>query len=234
MEQSSFASIVFDMDGVLIDSEQVWDDTRRRYADEHGGTWTASATRAMQGMNSREWSRYMAESVGVVGTPEDINAGVLAELLATYRKSIPFLPGARDAVVRMAALLPLGLASSSNREIIDLVLQLSGLDSYFQVTVSAEEVPKGKPAPDVYLAACQELGASPLDSLAIEDSENGLLSAHAAGLAVVAIPNQDFPPDPAVLASAATVVLDDISQLQPDVLRSIFSLHTADTISKSG
>ena len=233
VEQSSLASVVFDMDGVLIDSEQIWDNTRRRYAAGHGGMWTPSATRAMQGMNSREWATYLAESVGVAGTPEDINAGVLAELLDTYRRSIPFLPGARDAVVRMAAIAPLGLASSSNREIIDLVLQLSGLDSYFQVTVSAEEVPKGKPAPDVYRATCEELGANPLTSIAIEDSENGLRSAHAAGLRVVAIPNQDFPPNPAVLQSTATVVLDDISQLQPDVVRSLMQHNPAESATRS-
>jgi HAD superfamily hydrolase (TIGR01509 family) len=226
VKTSSFAAVVFDMDGVLIDSEQVWDETRRRYAAENGGTWTTAATRAMQGMSSREWSQYMAEAVGVRGIPADINNNVLAKILQTYRAAIPFLPGARDAVARMAALWPLGLASSSNREIIDLVLSHSGLDSYFEATVSAEEVPSGKPAPDVYLAACTKLGVATCTAVAIEDSENGMRSAHTAGLTVVAIPNLDFPPDPTVLEQTTAIVLDDISQLKPDLVESLAQAQT--------
>ncbi len=200
-------AVIFDLDGVLVDSEQVWDQARRVVVAEHGGTWKDSATRDMLGMSSREWSAYVVEQLGVHLTPAQVNAAVVDAMLDTYRRELPLLPGAREAVERLAARMPLALASSSNREVIDLVLAQMGVTDRFVATVSSEEVPRGKPAPDVYEEAKRRLGVRG-DVVAIEDSENGIKSAHAAGLRVIAIPNLHFPPPPEALALADEILPD--------------------------
>jgi HAD superfamily hydrolase (TIGR01509 family) len=208
----SVAAVVFDLDGVLIDSEQVWDDARRELVAERGGTWTDDATRAMMGMSSLEWSRYMHDELGVDLEPVEISAAVVEKLEQLYRRELPLLPGAREAVRALAARWPLGLASSSNREIIDLVLELAGLTDAFAVTVSSEEVARGKPAPDVYLEVARRLEVVPKECAAVEDSTNGLRSAAAAGMRVIALPNAAFPPtdDALRLASAVLTSLDEL------------------------
>jgi HAD superfamily hydrolase (TIGR01509 family) len=205
-------AVVFDMDGVLIDSEQLWDDVRREFTLASGGRWGPSVQQDMMGMSSPEWSRYVRDELGVPMEPEAINAEVVRLMGERYRTHLPLLPGAVEAVERMAAHWPLGLASSSNRPIIDLVLDAAGLTSRFQVTVSSEEVARGKPAPDVYLEAVRLLGREPRRCAAIEDSSNGLRAASAAGLRVVAVPNPAFPPAPDALA-AADVVLPSLADL---------------------
>jgi HAD superfamily hydrolase (TIGR01509 family) len=169
------------------------------------------------GMSSVEWSRYMHDVIGLKDPPEEISAEVVRHLEATYREELPLIDGATEAVARLAERWPLAVASSSNRPIIDLVLELSGLDRFFLATVSSEEVPRGKPAPDVYLEAARRLGADPERSAAVEDSRNGILSASAAGMRVVAIPNTRFPPDEEALA-ATDIVLYSIDDLTPDVV----------------
>ncbi len=194
-------AVVFDLDGVLVDSEQVWDQSRRDVVAAHGGTWKDSATRDMLGMSSPEWSAYVVEELGAQLTPEEVNAAVVEAMLKGYRERLPLLPGAREAVERLGARYPLGLASSSNRPVIDLVLERMGVADRFRATVSSEEVARGKPAPDVYLDALRRLGVT--HAAAIEDSENGIKSAHAAGLHVIAIPNPHFPPSDEALSLAA-------------------------------
>jgi HAD superfamily hydrolase (TIGR01509 family) len=211
-------AVVFDMDGVLIDSEQVWDAVRRALARERALPWPASATRDMMGMSSPEWSRYMHETVGLPEPPEEINGEVVTRMLERYGEGPPWLPGALDAVRRIADPWPLGLASSSNRELIDAVLEAGGLSELFHATVSSEEVARGKPAPDVYLEAARRLGVDPGRAAAVEDSHNGIRSAKAAGMRVVAIPNPHFPPDDDALADA-DVRLESIEELTPDVIR---------------
>jgi HAD superfamily hydrolase (TIGR01509 family) len=213
----SVAAVVFDLDGVLIDSEQVWDDARRELVAERGGTWTDDATRAMMGMSSLEWSRYMHDELGLDLEPEAISAAVVEKLEQLYRRELPLLPGAREAVRALAARWPLGLASSSNREIIDLVLELAGLTDAFAVTVSSEEVARGKPAPDVYLEAARRLDVAPEGCAAIEDSTNGLRSAAAARMIVIALPNAGFPPadDALRLANAVIASLDELRPSLP-------------------
>jgi HAD superfamily hydrolase (TIGR01509 family) len=208
----SVAAVVFDLDGVLLDSEQVWDEARRQLAEERGARWPERASRDMMGMSSPEWSRYMRDVVGIEDEPENISAEVVRRLETIYRRELPLLPGAVDAVERLAERWPLGLASSSNRELIDLVLSLSGLARFFRVTVSSEEVPRGKPAPDVYLEAARRLAVAADRCAAVEDSENGIKSAKAAGMRVVAIPNPRYPPAEDALA-AADDVLDSIAEL---------------------
>jgi HAD superfamily hydrolase (TIGR01509 family) len=210
-------AVVFDLDGIIIDSEHVWDDARQALAGERGGRWHDQASRDMMGMSSVEWSRYMHDVIGLEETPEEINAEVVRRLEAIYREQVPLIPGAVEAVEALAARWPLGLASSSNRELIDFVLEVSGLDRLFRATVSSEEVPRGKPAPDVYLEAARRLRASPERCVGIEDSENGILSAKAAGMRVIAIPNPQYPPAEHALAEA-DVVLDSIAALTAEVV----------------
>ena len=206
-------AVVFDMDGVIVDSEQVWDEVREQYVRETSGEYTESATRDMMGMSSVEWSRYMADALRVPGTPEEINAEIVARMLARYGETPPLLPGAVDAVRRIAERYPLAIASSSNPELIEVVLRASGLAPLFRVTVSSQEVPRGKPSPDVYLEAARRLGVAPDRAAAIEDSHNGIRSAKAAGMRVVAVPNPHFPPDDEAMAQA-DVVLGSVAELQ--------------------
>jgi HAD superfamily hydrolase (TIGR01509 family) len=210
-------AVVFDLDGVLIDSEHVWDEARQELAGERGGRWTETASSDMMGMSSPEWSRYMHDVIGVPDPPEEISAEVVRRLERIYRRELPLFEGAVEAVDRLAARWPLGLASSSNRELIDLVLELSGLERFFHASVSSEEVPRGKPAPDVYLEAARRLGVTPKGCAAIEDSENGIRSAKAAGLRVLAIPNPRYPPNDEALA-AADEVLGSLRELTPEAV----------------
>ena len=197
---------------MILDSEHLWDEARRELARAHGRPWPPEATRAMMGMSAPEWSRYVRERVGVDLEPEAIDAEVVRRLLAHYREGLPLIPGAVAAVRRLGARWPIGLASSSNREVIDAVLEATSLVEVIRVSVSSEEVARGKPAPDVYLEAVRRMGVAPARAAAVEDSSNGLRSARAAGLRLVAVPHPRFPPDPHALA-LADVVLDGIGRL---------------------
>jgi HAD superfamily hydrolase (TIGR01509 family) len=212
-------AVVFDLDGLLIQSEELWDEVREGLADERGGRYDAEAQRAMMGMSSPEWSRYMHEHVGLPETPEEIAAEVVRRMGDRYREKLPLIEGAVEAVERLAARWPLGVASSSNRPLIDLVLELSGLGERFRATVSSEEAERGKPAPDVYLEACRRLGVEPTRAAAVEDSHAGIRSAKAAGMRVIAIPNPSFPPDEEALTQA-DVVLRSLAELTPEVVES--------------
>ena len=213
-------AVVFDLDGVLLDTEELWDEARRRLAEERGARWPDDAQRAMMGMSSPEWSRYMHDVIGLAEPPEEISTEVVRRLEALYRERLPLVPGALEAVGRIGARWPLGIASSSNRPLIDLFLELTGTRDFFRATVSSEEVERGKPAPDVYLEAARRLGVDPASCAAIEDSENGIRSASAAGMRVVAIPNHVFPPSDEAL-SLADAVLGSLDELTPEVLESL-------------
>jgi HAD superfamily hydrolase (TIGR01509 family) len=206
-------AVIFDLDGVLIDSEQVWDEARRQFVTEQGGRWHDRAQRDMMGMSSSEWSRYIRVELGVDLPPQRISEEVVRRLTDLYRRRLPLVPGAGEAVQRLAARWPLALASSSNRELIDLVLEIAGLAPHFRATVSSEEVDRGKPAPDVYLEAACRLSVSPQDCAALEDSNNGILAAVAAGMRVIAIPNRAFPPGQKALGAAALILssLDELT-----------------------
>jgi HAD superfamily hydrolase (TIGR01509 family) len=195
----------------------VWNEVKREVTEETGGRWRDDAPRAMMGMSSAEWSRYLHDELAVPLDPPAINDAVVARVRERYERQLPLLPGAREAVQRLGARWPLGLASSSNRPIIDLFLERSGLADRFAVTVSSEEVGRGKPAPDVYLAAVERLGATPGDAAAIEDSSNGIRAGRAAGMRVVAIPNPHYPPSEEALAQA-DVVLESLERLTPEVV----------------
>ncbi len=210
----SVEAVVFDLDGVIVDSEQVWDDVRERFVRESGGTYTEAATRAMMGMSSTEWSAYLVDDLGVPMTAAEANAEVVRRMLERYGEAPPLIPGAVDAVRRVGARWPLAIASSANRELIDVVVAAAGLDDLIRVSVSSEEVGRGKPAPDVYLEAAKRLDVEAARCAAVEDSHNGIRSARAAGMRVVAVPNVHFPPDDEALAQA-DVVLGSIAELTP-------------------
>ena len=210
-------AVVFDMDGVLIASEEVWDAVREEYVRERGGRYDDEIQRAMMGMSSTEWSRFLHDEAGVPDAPDEINAEVVRRMLAAYHEHLPLLPGAVEAVRRLAEVFPLGLASSSNRELIDTVLEVAGLTTFFSATVSSEEVAHGKPAPDVYLEAARRLGVDAVRCTAVEDSHGGIRSAKAAGMRVVAIPNPTYPPDDEALA-LADVTVGSLNELGVDVV----------------
>jgi len=209
--------VVFDLDGVLIQSEEIWDAVREAYVRERGGRYDAEIQRAMMGMSSTEWSRYLHETAGIADEPEAINDEVVRRMLEAYRDHLPLIDGAVDAVRRLGARYPLGLASSSNRPLIDTVLAVTGLTGAFSATVSSEEVARGKPAPDVYLEASRRLGADPTRCAAIEDSHGGIRAARAAGMRVIAIPNASYPPDEEALR-LADVTIRGLDQLTPELV----------------
>jgi HAD superfamily hydrolase (TIGR01509 family) len=199
-------AVVFDLDGVLIQTEELWDEVRAGLARDRGGRYGPEEQRTMMGMSSPEWSRYMHEHVGLPESPDEIAAEVVERMAERYREQLPLIDGAVEAVERLAARWPLGVASSSNRPLIELVLELSGVARFFRATVSSEEVARGKPAPDVYLEACRRLGVAPTRTAAVEDSHAGIGSAKAAGMRVIAIPNPSFPPGDEALAQADLVL----------------------------
>ena len=213
-------AVVFDLDGVLVNSEPVWDDVRRGLALRHDRPWPPDATRAMQGMSTAEWSRYLVDVVGVPGTAADVAEEVIRSVEERYASELPLIPGAVAAVSRLAGHFRLGLASSSPRRLIDTVLSRSGMADYFEVSVSTEEVEAGKPSPAVYLEAVRRLGVPAAPTAAVEDSSNGLRSAHAAGLIVVALPHEAFPPAPDALALASAHV-HSIAELTPELFEAL-------------
>jgi HAD superfamily hydrolase (TIGR01509 family) len=210
-------AVIFDLDGLLLESEQVWNAAKERLTREGGGRWRPEAQHVMLGMSSPEWSRYMHDELGVPLSPSEISAEVVRLLREEYERELPLLPGADEAVRRIGGRWPLGLASSSNREIIDMVLRRAGWSELFQTTVSSEEVERGKPAPDVYLEAARRLQAPAKSCCAVEDSGVGIRAAKAAGMTTIALPNRAYPPEPEALA-AADLVLDSLQDLDPDAI----------------
>jgi HAD superfamily hydrolase (TIGR01509 family) len=211
-------AVMFDLDGVLVDSELLWNESKADLVREAGGRWREDAPRAMMGMSSLEWSRYMRERLGIQRPVEQINREVVRRMEHLYRTKLPLLPGAVESVRALQACWPLGLASSSNREIIDLVLELAGLADAFVATVSSEEVDRGKPAPDVYLEAARRIGVRGERCIAVEDSSNGLRAAAAAGMTVIAVPNPHYPPDEDAITLAAASI-GTLEELTPELVR---------------
>ncbi|MCO1615892.1 MULTISPECIES: HAD family hydrolase [Micromonospora] len=213
-------AVLFDLDGVIVDSEPVWEEVRRAYVAEHGGTWQPDTQRRLMGMSTAEWAGYLSGELGVDRSAEQVATEVVTEMARRYAQRVPLIDGA-DAVVRgMAARWPLGLASSSPTRLIAAALDATGLAGAFGATLSTEETARGKPAPDVWLAVAQRLGVDPARCVAVEDSSNGVRSAAAAGCRVVAVPHGSYPLDPDAEALAA-VLLPSIGALTPEVVESL-------------
>jgi HAD superfamily hydrolase (TIGR01509 family) len=226
-------AVVFDLDGVLVDTEHLWDEVREELTTEWGGRYTPEAQEAMMGMSSTEWSRYLHETVGLREQPETINEEVVRRMLARYEVELPVLPGAVDAVRRLHdESFRLAVASSSNRELIDAVLRRLELAALFEATVSSEEVLRGKPAPDVYLEAARRLGMPASRCAAIEDSASGIRAAHAAGMRVIAYPNRHYPPAEDVLA-LADVVVRNLGDVGPSLVSGLESPETNERVTGS-
>jgi HAD superfamily hydrolase (TIGR01509 family) len=213
-------AVVFDLDGVLIDSEPVWEQVRRGLVAERGGHWAPDAQRRLMGMSTPEWARYLSEDLGVGLPPDQVARVVIDRMTARYTEHVPLMDGAVDAVHRVAARWPLAVASSAPAVLIQTVLTAAGLRSCFSVVMSTEQVAHGKPAPDIYLAVTAALGCPPPDCAAVEDSSNGLRSAAAAGLRVIAIPQPQYPPDPDALARAG-LVLPSLAGLTADAVAAL-------------
>ncbi|MEU3272247.1 HAD family phosphatase [Saccharomonospora sp. NPDC006951] len=214
-------AVVFDLDGVLVDSEKLWDDVRRSVVAEHGGTWEEEATRALQGMSTPEWADYLVTRLGTKLSPEAVAETVVGRMADNYSGHPPLLPDAEETVRAVAEHHPVAIASSSPPVLINTFLEATNLSGLVQVAVSSEQVRAGKPAPDVYLAAAARLGVAPENCAAIEDSTNGLRAALAAGMTVIGCPNPHFPPDPDVLGKAAAVI-DGVGRL-PSALAALGS-----------
>jgi HAD superfamily hydrolase (TIGR01509 family) len=215
------ACVVFDMDGVIVDSEPLWVRARRELVCEAGGQWLPEAETAMMGISSARWSLYMRDRLGLQAmTAGEIRDEVIGRMVALYGAEVPLMPGAREAIEATGQRWRLGLASGSDRVLLDTVLAATGLRERFAATVSGEEVAAGKPVPLIYQEVCRRLDADPHSCLAIEDSGSGIESALAAGMRVVAVPRPGFEPDPWVLARA-TAVLPDLTSLSADLVRSV-------------
>jgi HAD superfamily hydrolase (TIGR01509 family) len=213
-------AVAFDLDGTLIESETVWEAARREVTESAEGRWRDDAQPSMMGLSTPEWIAYMQEELGVALEADEIRKQVLERIKASYHERLPLIDGADEAVRRLAVGLPLAVASSSPRELIEQVLELVGLGECFEVVISSEEVRRGKPAPDVYLRACELLGSRPSHTAAIEDSGAGVRSAVAAGMPVVLIPGTEFPPDPGLLEEA-DLALESIKQLDVDAVAAL-------------
>ena len=199
-------AIIFDMDGLLIDSEAVWYQVRREWMASQGVEWTDADQRAVMGVDTKTWVGHMAGKMDSAISSQEIEQAVLDGMAAAYARDIPFMPGAVEAVQLAADHFPTGLASGSHRALIDIVLDHPSLRGRFRVVQSADEVGAGKPAPDVYLEAARRLGANPKHSACLEDSANGILSGARAGMKVIAVPSRYFMPEDHVMAQASKVL----------------------------
>lgn len=208
--------MIFDLDGVLVDSEQLWDRIRQDVVADNGGNWGPNATEAMMGMSTPEWSAYLVEQLGAQATPDDIAEQVIERMAEHYRTDPPILPDAVPTVRAVTERYATAIASSAPPRIIQAFLDTADLGGQISATVSSEQVGAGKPAPDVYLEAAHGIGADPGTCVAVEDSASGLRAAATAGMTVLAVPNPHFPPQQDAL-DLAHRVLDGIAQL-PDAL----------------
>jgi HAD superfamily hydrolase (TIGR01509 family) len=213
-------AVIFDLDGVLVDSEPWWGDARSAVADRHGGDWTPEDEARIKGANSREWSAAMRDRLGLRLARKTIEREVVDAMVARYERDRPvaIAPGIA-AVARLRGRYPLAVASSAHPRVIGAALRALGLADAFEVVVSADEVGAGKPAPDVYLEAARQLRLPAGDCLVVEDSPNGVRAAHSAGMRVawVGRATRDRDGD----APGATVVLDSLDAFDEAMLEGI-------------
>ncbi len=208
-------AVLFDLDGVIVDSEPWWNAARAEWAAARGLRWTEADNRACMGRNSRAWAAVMQERLNLDLPLPEIVRIVVDSLVERYaREPVPRVPGAVEAVERIAATLPSAVASSAHPAVIAAALDAVGLAGCFRAVVSADDVAEGKPAPDVYLEAARRLGARPDRCLAVEDSLNGVLAGRAAGMTVVLVPNASVPPGEGA-AEAASFVIARLADLDP-------------------
>jgi HAD superfamily hydrolase (TIGR01509 family) len=206
-------AVIFDMDGVLMDSEHYWKIARERFAADLGKPWTMDDQKACMGRNTIEWAHVMKERLQLDWTVQEIMDDTIRRVLEQYDERLPLRAGAIGAVERMASRYIIALASGSPTRVIDHAMERSGLDKWLQIRVYGDDIPNGKPAPDIYLEALRLINVRPENAAGIEDSGNGVRSLHNAGMVVIASPSEGFDLAPDVLALADTVVahMDEIT-----------------------
>ena len=213
-------AVIFDMDGLLVDTNPAWTSARAWMAREAGQTWGPEDDQAVMGVSTQEWADYQIERLGLSLTRDEVAAAIIDRMVQTYRDGIPWLPGAIEAVDMAASRYRVGLASGSPPELIEAVTSDDAVRGSFEVIVSADEIGPGKPAPDVYLATAERLGVDPGACVCLEDSANGIRSGVAAGMQVIAVPDAGFRPPDDVLAQAQ-LVLEDLTNLTPERLEQL-------------
>ena len=211
-------AIIFDMDGLLVDSEPMWDRARAEMAAQAGYDWTSDDHKAVMGISTEDWTIYMIERLELSMTPEAVAEFIILWMVERYKQQIPFFPGAVEAVQLAAQHFPIGLASGSPPQLIDIVVQDARLQGLFQVVLSADTVGAGKPSPDVYLEAARQMGFQPGHCVCIEDSGNGILAGKRAGMKVIAIPDPRFPPHLDKLIQA-DVVVDSLNAFSMEIIQ---------------
>lgn len=212
------------MDGLLIDSEPVWNAARSQMAAEHGVSWTRDDHFNVMGVSTVEWIQYMVDRIGLTMPPDQVEETVIGHMVAMYEDGIPFRPHAVEKVQWMASLYPSCIASGSPRQLIDIVAQDRRIAPYLEFTLAADEVGRGKPHPDIYLETARRLGIEPQHCLCIEDSPFGILSGARAGMKVIGIPDPEMPLS-AEQSQHAHLILRSLAHLTPealDIIRSHF------------
>jgi HAD superfamily hydrolase (TIGR01509 family) len=213
-------AVIFDMDGVLVDSEIYWRKSREEFAAALGKVWTTDDQRAAMGRNTIEWAQVMQERLSLDMSLERIMADVKARVIAHYEQRLPVLPGALEAVQTTRSAYRVALASGSPTEIIQEVMRLTGLDSVFEHIVYGDDMPNGKPAPDIYLETARRLGIPPAICLGIEDSSNGVRSVKAAGMTCIAVPSPGFTLPDEIL-KMADLVLPSLEGFSVEMIRGL-------------
>lgn len=211
-------AIIFDMDGLLIDSEPCWDEARRIMANEVGVDWNKDDHKAVMGVSTHEWVSYMKKRLSLEIEDKELEERIISNMRQIYSERIPFLPGALETVTLASSNYPTGLASGSPQGLIDTVTSDPGLQGKFQVILSGDNFEKGKPAPDIYLAAAKHLQVEPEKCVCLEDSGNGILAGKNAGMKVIAVPDPRFMPSQEKLGQADLILssLQDFS-LEADI-----------------
>lgn len=199
-------AVVFDMDGVLVDSEVLWRQTREEFARDIGQVWSQEDQVSTMGCSTPAWSRIMVERMKLDMTPEEIAREIKGRLILKYEASLPIRPGAIEAVKLSASRYRVALASGSPNELIDWIMDHTGLAGVFEATMYGDDVTHGKPHPEIYLKVLAKLGVEPANAVGIEDSSNGIKALRAAGMHVIATPGPEFPLAPEVLAMADHVI----------------------------
>lgn len=213
-------AIIFDMDGLLIDSEPVWDKARSIMAAEIGIDWNTDDHKAVMGVSTKEWVAYMINRLRLTLSPTEVEFHIIDQMVELYKMRIPYLPGAVDAVALADAHFPVGLASGSPRCLIETVTEDDALKGRFQCILSGDQVEHGKPSPDVYLETARQMKVRPEACVCLEDSGNGILAGKNAGMKVIAVPDPRFPPDAQKL-QLADVVLSSLQEFSLETINNI-------------
>ena len=214
-------AIVWDMDGLLIDSEPVWNMARKQMAAAHGmHDWNQQDHFNVMGTSTDEWVSYMIKRIGLPMTPTEVETAMIDHMAAIYQNEIPFLPDAVEKIAWAASRYPSCIASGSPRKLLDLVAADPRVAPYMQFTLAADEVGIGKPNPAVYIEAAKRLGIAPENCLCLEDSPNGVLAGSRAGMKVINIPDPEMPLT-AEQANHAHLVLDNLAQFTADTITQI-------------